>query len=273
MKRILKFCLIGLLTLTSPLRADNKTYFFGVVPQQSASELAEKWVPFMAWLSAASGIKLRFATAPNIPEFEKRVSEGRYDIAYMNPYHYTVFHENPGYQAMAFDKERRIKGILVVHKDSSITDIKQLDGAELVFPSPAAFAASILPRAALTKQGINFTPKFVSSHDSVYLNVARGLSIAGGGIPRTLGMLNESLRNQIHILWTTPAYTAHAIATHPSLPKEVRAKLQEALLTMQDDVVGLKILQGIGFKSIATAKDSDWDDIRGLSIKELEDLK
>lgn len=265
--------LVGLLILAPWAPAAGKVYSFGVVPQQAASELAETWSPFLAWLSARSGVELRFVTAPDIPAFEQRLAKGGYDLAYMNPYHYTVFHKKPGYQALARDSGRRIKGILVVRKDSPIQDIHQLAGTELVFPAPAAFAASILPRAALRKEGVRFTAKFVSSHDSVYLNVVRGLNPAGGGIERTLDMLDPETRSDLRVLWTTPAYTPHAIASHPRLPKDVRDRLEKALAGINDDPVGQKMLKLIGFKGLGLAQDADWDDIRQLHISELDALE
>lgn len=272
MKRFLM--LLFMLVLSVPLlaRAAGKVYTFGVVPQQAAAELAETWSPMLAWLSARTGMELRFATAPDIPTFEKRLAQGSYDLAYMNPYHYTVFHQQPGYQPLAKEKDRRIKGILVVRKDSPVQGIQDLSGATLVFPSPAAFAASILPRAALRKKGVEFTPKFVSSHDSVYLNVTRGLYPAGGGIVRTLEMLEPEVRKDLRVLWTTPAYTPHAIATHPDLPKELVSKLRAAIAEMPNDPVAQKLLKLIGFKGIEVAEDTDWNDIRQLNITELDTL-
>lgn len=149
--------LCGLLLLSHGAYAAGKVYTFGVVPQQATSELADSWSPFLAWLSARSGVELRFVTAPDIPSFEKRLAKGEYDLAYMNPYHYTVFHKKPGYESLAKEKSRMLKGILVIRKDSPIKNLKELNGATLVFPAPAAFAASILPRAALRKEGITFT--------------------------------------------------------------------------------------------------------------------
>lgn len=258
--------ILALLTGTVHAAA-GKVYTFGVVPQQSATELAETWGPVLAWLSARSGIELRFATAPNIPTFEQRVANGEYDFAYMNPYHFTVFNDKPGYRALARAKDQRIKGIVVVGKDSPISDLNALSGKTLVFPAPAAFAASILPRAELRRQGIDFKPRFVSSHDSVYLNVAKGLYPAGGGILRTLELLDEPVRRQLRVLWTTPGFTAHAIASHPRMEEAVRERILQAMLAMNSDAKGLEILAKIGFKGVEAARDGDWDDIRRLKIQ------
>ena len=259
-----------ILVLSRTSLAAGEIYTFGIVPQQAASEMADSWVPFLKLLSERSGVQLRFATAPDIPTFEKRLSDGAYDIAYMNPYHYTVYHKISGYEAFAKEKDRKLNGILVVSKDSPIKEIKDLSGSTIIFPAPAAFAASILPRAALRKAGITFTTKFVSSHDSVYLNVVRGMYPAGGGISRTFEMLDDKTKTELRVLWTTKSYTSHAIAHHPNIPKAAVLKLQSAMAEMAGDTEGREKLKLIGFKGIEAARDSDWNDVRQLNISELD---
>jgi len=266
---------ITLGVLLAAITATNiqaETINFGIVPQQSAKKLAKLWTPINAYLSEKSGLKIRFSTAQDIPTFEKRLLAGEYDLAYMNPYHYTVFHKSPGYEAIVKQKDKRIKGILVVKKESDVQSLEQLNGATLAFPSPAAFAASVLPRAKLAKDGINIEPKYVSSHDSVYLTVARGLFPAGGGVVRTLNNTDPKVKENLRVLWTSPGYTPHAFATHPNLGKETRQKLQEALLAMNKDAEGQALLKSINFKGMEKAQNSDWDDVRGLNIKLLDHL-
>jgi len=244
---------------------------FGIVPQQSASKLAKLWSPIIEEISQQSGLRIHFATAPDIPTFEKRLAEGSYDIAYMNPYHYTVFHQKVGYLALAKARGKHIKGIIVVAKNNHINALIDLDDSILAFPAPAAFAASILTRADLSKNKVNFTPKYVSSHDSVYRAVAKGLYPAGGGIVRTFNNVDPEIRNQLEVLWTTRGYTPHAIAVHPRIkPADVR-KIQQVLLKMGEQVTGKKLLNNIKIKSFEGAEDSDWNDVRDLKLNLLSD--
>lgn len=247
-------------------------YSVGIVPQQSATKLASVWVPILEYLGERSGIKLRFRTAPNIPAFEKRLSAGEYDFAYMNPYHYTVFHETPGYVAFAHAADQPIHGIVVVRKDSHIEDLQSLDGTSMAFPAPAAFAASVLPRAYLSNAGITVKPVYVSSHDSVYRSVAKGLYPAGGGVMRTLRAIDPAISGQLRILWTTEGYTPHALAAHPDIPIGIVDRVQRALLHMGDDERGRALLELIKIPTGFTyAHDSAWDDVRGLGIDLLDE--
>ncbi len=264
------FAVVALLAM--PAAAEPQVLTFGIVPQQAPSKLAMLWGPILRALAERTGYRFVFKTAPNIPEFERRVAAGEYDVAYMNPYHFTVFNEKPGYRALARQADKRIKGILVVRNDSPIVALEELEGKQIAFPAPAAFAASVLPRSELSRNGIGFEPKYVSSHDSVYRSVAKGLFPAGGGIQRTLNNVAPEVRNQLRVLWTTNGYTPHAIAVHPRLDAATVAEIRQALLGLNDSDAGRALLAAINFKGLESAVDSDWDDVRELNIRLLEGL-
>ena len=239
---------------------------FGVVPQQSASELVKKWGPIFRYLEQETGLKINFETAPDIPTFEARLAEGKYDLAYMNPYHYVVFSKDSGYKAFSKARDKRIKGILVVRKDSEINELKDLNNTTLAFPAPAAFAASILTRAALTQDGVSFTPKYVSSHDSSYLTVARGVYPAAGGVLRTLKTMPAEIQEQLKVLWISKGYTPHAIASHPRIPTSTVKKIQQALIRMDSSVNGKALLKMIKIKGFEAGQNDEWDDVRSLDL-------
>lgn len=243
------------------------TLTFGVVPQQSASELARLWTPILSFLGEKTGEPLRFATAKDLSTFEQRLAAGDYDLAYLNPYAYTMFHRSPGYRVLAKEKDRMLQGILVVRKSDDVPEVGRLHGKTIAFPDPAAFAASILVQAELGKKGVAVVPKYVANHDSVYFAVARGLVAAGGGIPRTFDNLAPEIRDQLRVLWRTAAYTPHAIAAHPRLADATAARLQAAMAAMADDPRGAELLAAAGFKRLSVARDADYDDIRRLDIR------
>ena len=251
-------------------QAQGKPLVFGIVPQQSASRLAEEWGPLLAEVSRRSGVPLAFRTAPSIPVFEQRLAQGEFDLAYMNPYHYVVFHKAVGYRAFAKERERKIKGILVVKKDSPYRNLADLAGKTVVFPAPAAFAASILPQAEFGRQQIPIEARFVASHDSVYRAVASGLHQAGGGIQRTLEASPVEIRNALRVLAETPDYTPHAFAAHPRVAPEVLVRVLSAMNSLGEDAAGQALLAPLAFKGVAAAQDKEWNDIRALDIDLLE---
>lgn len=251
----------------------NVRFQFGIVPQQSAMKLAERWLPIFKYLENETGYKFVFKTQPTIPEFEQKVFDKEYDFAYMNPYHYTVFHETSGYEAILKQGEKKIKGIIVTHIDSPIESLQDLEGKTLAFPAPAAFAATVIPQSEAKQSGINIQSQYVSSHESVYKNVAYGNFPAGGGIERTLQNTPQHIRSKLKIIWRTKGYTPHAIAYSPKVPKQVAEKVQAAFMKMNNSPEGKKLLAALKFKSIETATNPDWDDVRALDIKLLDAMR
>jgi len=262
MKNIIIFFLISFSLSANA----QESLSFGIVPQQSASKLAQLWGPIFKHVEKETGIEIRFSTAPDIPTFESRLAAGKYDLAYMNPYHYVVFSKNPGYNAFSKARDKSIRGIFVVRKDSEINELKSLNDSTLAFPAPAAFAASILTRAALVKNSVKFTPKYVSSHDSVYRTVAKGIYPSGGGVVRTFNNVAPEIRSQLKILWTSKGYTPHAIASHPRVDVSTVKVIQTALIEMEYQPSGKKLLQEIKIQGFEAGSDSDWNDVRSLGL-------
>ncbi|MEZ5933716.1 MAG: phosphate/phosphite/phosphonate ABC transporter substrate-binding protein [Alphaproteobacteria bacterium] len=261
-RRRLLYALAALIVSAPVTHAQSLT--FGVVPQQSASRLLEMWSALLEHLSERSGLELKFATATDIPTFESCLAEGAYDIAYMNPYHYVVFHQAGGYAAFARQADSKLKGVLVVRTDSAIAGIEDMARAEIAFPSPAAFGASVLPRAELAERGIAFKARYVKSHDSVYRAVAMGLVPVGGGVVRTFRNVAPEIRDQLKIVYETDAYTPHAFAARLTLSENQIDALADAMVAAARQAPDL--LRQAGFVALQKASDADWNDIRRLSL-------
>jgi len=277
MNKLLLFSLLSVVMLgwnaAWASEKSGKKFTFGIVPQQSAIVLAKKWMPIFKYLSEKTGYTFVFKTTQSIPEFEKNLAAKKYDFAYMNPYHYTVFHENPGYRALLKQGNKQIRGILVAHKDSDIKGLEELRGLKLAFPAPAAFAATVIPQSVMKREGIEHESFYVSSHESVYKNVAYGNFVVGGGIERTFANTPDSIREQLKIIWKSKGYTPHAIASSPDIQDVVVERVIEAFLAMNNDPKGKKLLESLKFKNVVKAKNADWDDVRMLDIQLLENLK
>jgi len=261
---ILGACLVFGLSDHSANAKETEVLTFGIVPQQSASRLAKIWGPLITELGAEAGVSIRFQTTKDIPTFEACLAAGAYDIAYMNPMHYAIFSREADYRAIAHQSKKRLKGVIVARIDSDIDDLQDLGGAQLAFPSPGAFGASILTRSTLTGRGVDFEPNYVKSHDSVYRAVAAGLFQAGGGVSRTLNSVDPEIRALLKIIYETEGYTPHAIAVHHQIDGELSTKIQTALLHLAD--TRPELVQGVGMNGFEIGEDGDWADVRGLSM-------
>ena len=98
----------------------QKVYSVGIVPQHETHRLHAIWRPILDQLEKDTGLKFKLQGSPTIPTFEKEFLAGKFDFAYMNPYHLIWSHETIGYQPLIRDHSKKLHGVLVVHKDNPL---------------------------------------------------------------------------------------------------------------------------------------------------------
>lgn len=233
-------------------------YNFGVVPQFEQRKLFAIWKPIVDELSKRSGLTLNLVATLTVPEFERELGKGSYDVVYANPYHILRESSRQGYVPLVRDKEA-LRGILVVHKDSPIKAPGELNGQSLAIPSFNAVGASLLIRADLEHLfKAKMTPVNVKTHSSVYLNVAAGLIPAGGGVEKTFQEQDPKVQSQLRVLYTTREMPSHPVAAHPRMSVADREKIQRALLDLAATESGRALLSEVPIANAIPASMKDY---------------
>lgn len=243
----------------------SQEIILGVVPQQSPLELSKKWLKITNYLSDKTGITVVFKTEKSIKIFEDKLYNGEYDIAYMNPYHFIFANKKENYTPFIRSKEDII-GIILGKKDKEF-NVNNLKNTTFLFPSPNAFAATLLIKYEL-KEKYNFDIDketkviYVNSHDSVYKGVAREIGDFGGGIVRTFNNFNDlEDKDKIEIVYKTNNYPSHPFASHPRISKDLVDKISKAILEMPE---GLK--KSLSIEEFVSTTTSEYDVIKNLEI-------
>jgi len=262
-------CLLGAAspdTAHQPHRAEP--YKVGVVPQFDARTIHRVWNPILKALEHATGLRFVLRGASSIPEFERQFLAGAFDFAYMNPYHVLMAWRKQGYLPLVRDHGQALYGIVVVHRDGPIVHLKDLAGQVMAFPSHNALGACMLVRAELDRLLPRpVIPIFVNTHSSVYLNVALGRTVAGGGVQKTLERQPAYLRDRLRILYRTPSVPPHPFTAHPRVRARDRERVRQALLGLGKTATGRALLDKVPIKKIGSA---DIEDYRVLEAMGLE---
>ncbi len=248
---LFRIVLLGLL-LISPVRA-GQTYTFSVVPQFTPVDIGIRWTPLLKRLETDTGLNFQLRMHEKTPPFELEFLRGDPDFVYLNPYHMIMAGKAQGYVPLVRGTEH-LSGILVVDKGGQVKSLADLNGAKLAFPSPNAFGASLYMRAQLAeKEKISFTPVYVGTHQNVYRHVLLGEEAAGGGIMATLDREPASVRARLHVLFKTQETASHPVAAHPRVPREVREKVARALIALNQDPTGRKLLDDVELSGAVSA--------------------
>jgi len=251
------------------ISSHEKYYTFGVVPQYEQRKIFHIWRPILDELEARTNIKLKMVGTAKIPDFTRKFLQGKFDFAYMNPFHVLQTINTQGYIPLVRDGGRTLNGIIVVHKDSKLKTINDLNLLEFAFPSANALGASLLIKAELEKRNIKYIPNYVQTHSSVYLHVAKKLYPIGGGVLSTFNSQKNHIKNSLRILFTTPPVPPHPISAHPRVPIEIRIKVKHALLEMSESEHFKEFLKKIPITKMIPAKIDDYMKLRELHLDKL----
>lgn len=226
-------------------RNASKTLTIAVVPQLPRSVTFTKWAPLLEQLGQSAKLCFDLVIPETIPAFEKLLFKGEPDLAFANPYHAVIAKKRQGYVPLLIDGSVKLSGILTVQADSKIQDIRELQDQEVAFPSPNAFAASLLIRAELAKQGVNVHPKYSNTHANAYRAVAMGEVRAAGGVNNTWRREDPALRASLRILYETSGHAPHPLVAHPRVKPTIRNAVISTLMTLSRDDAGQKLLDGV----------------------------
>jgi len=207
----------------------TKPYVVSVVPQLPASETYSHWAPVLEAVGLASKQCFTLNISKTIPDFEVELLAGTPDFSYMNPYHQVMAYRRQAYRPLVADATP-LTGIVVVRRDSGINKMDDLNGKQLAFPSPNAFAASLITRATLSQRGIDIKPLYVKTHSNVYRSVLQADVVAGGGVNTTLLREPEGLQSQLKVLFESAGYRAHPFSAHPRVPVAVQESVRKAFI-------------------------------------------
>lgn len=157
------------------------------------------------------------------------------------------------------DGGRKLRGILVTHKDSKYKSAAELNSKIVALPSPNALGASMLIRADLEKTfGIKVKPKYVQTHSSVYLHVAKKLVLAGGGVMSTFLAQKPEIRDKLRVIFITRAVIPHPITAHSRVPKHHIRKIKAAFLSLGKTPEGREMLAKIPIKKMIPSSRSEY---------------
>lgn len=239
----------------------------GVVPQFDLRRIHAVWRPILDELEKRTGLEFALRGAATFSAFERDLAMNEFDLAYINPYEVVAVCEEQGYQPLVRDQQD-LYGILVVARNSPIHSVHELKGQTVAFPAPNALGATLMVRAELfDRHGIEVIPRYVSSHSSVYLNVALEENVAGGGVQKTLQQQKDELQNALRILYKTRSVPAHPLVVHPRVPAPLQEKIRDALLAMWQDPASQALLSRVPYSELRPARIEEYHPLAEMGLE------
>src|SRR6476646_5942260 len=222
--------------------AADQPYGFNVLNQRSVALTAQYWNPILIYVSRKSGVPLELKLAKTTKEGNALAEQGAYDFLYTNHF-FTPERDRLGFRVIARPAGRGIQGQIVVPQDSPIRSLQELNGKEVAFPSPDAFAAYFLPMDALIKSKVDVKPVFTSNQEASLAQLKIGTVAAAAVNDQIIERYARREGFEYRVLWHSELYNDLCVMASPKVPKDKVEAVRNALVNMVNDPEGHKVLQ------------------------------
>jgi phosphonate transport system substrate-binding protein len=177
--------------------------------------------------------------------------------------------EGPGYKAA-----------LITKKGSKFTTIESIKGSVIGLTDPASTSGNLVPRVVFTKlineQLEDYFKKIVytGGHDLSTMAVYEGkVDAAFVATHRFDNVIERGMvkKEDFNYLWYSPAVPQDPFVYRGSLCPEIKQKIEETFLTLQDEPACAAFLKNVKSNKFVKMTSADYDVIREL--KKAKDAK
>jgi phosphonate transport system substrate-binding protein len=274
--KIAGLALAAMMTVATNASAnEQQAYAFNVLNQRSVALTSQYWNPILIYVSKKSGVPLELKLAKTTKEANALAEQGAYHFLYTNHF-FTPERDKLGFRVIARPAGPGIRGQIVVPNDSPIKTLAELNGKEVAFASPDAFAAYWLPMDALLKNKVNVKVVFTSNQEAGLAQLKVGTVAAAGVNDSIIQRYGRRENFNYRLLWNSDLYNDLCIMASSKVPPAKVAAVRDAFVNMMHDPEGrkvietgaelLKIKDNLGFMA---ASDRDYDNYRAFYKKTL----
>ncbi len=264
-----------LLVLTAPLiyaqdKDGIKSYRIGLTPVFLANKTSfiRDWKEY---LEKELKKPVSFIQRQTYQEVTKLLLSGELDAAWLCGYPFVsnqsklsllavpVYQGQPVYQSY----------LIVPSTDDTTQSIEDLKGKTFAYSDPNSNSGFLYPQVDLIRRGINpryfFSKAFFAwSHQDVVRAVAEGVAHAGsvdGYVWESISRINPELTGQTRVVAISESFGFPPFVVNQELPKIKKAALKNALLQMDNNDSGKKILSKLNLDKFTDSDNSLYEGI------------
>ena len=250
--------------------APEKAYAFHVLNQRSISLTAQYWNPILSYVTKKTGVPLELKLSKTAQEGNTLAEKGAYHFLYTN--HFFTKERDPlGYRVMARPAGPGIRSQIVVPEDSPVRSLEDLNGKDVAFVTPDAFAGYWLPKDALLRAKVSVNTVFAGNQEAASAQLKVSKVAAAGVNSSVMARYGRREGFAYRALWTSELFQDLCVMVNPKVPAKDAKAVADALVSMLADPEGKKILEAgaellksTGELGFVRAEDRDYDNYRAF---------
>ena len=212
-------------------KTDHKVFYFGFDLRSGPLEDARQYLPFLDYLSRATGLKLKLKFTSKDSSIIQDVGLGRVHFAAIGAVSYVRAKERYAVQAIARGVNKlgkaEYQSAFVVASNSPIQSLDEIRGKRFAFGSLTSTQGHLISRIALKKRGISLEDLSAFEYTGSHRNCANAVVTGRAdvcGMQDTMAK-NLSQKGQVRILYLSDYYPSSGIAANKDVPKEIIDKI------------------------------------------------
>jgi phosphonate transport system substrate-binding protein len=292
MKSTLMAALVmALALLSAPCGAQEaeEELLLGLIPEDNIFTQMKRHRPLAQYMTKKLGRKVRFTVLSRYPHlitrFERRGLDGAFFGIFTSVLAEESLNIEPIARPVGLDGKSTARSYIFVRSDSGIQSIKGLRGKRAAFVDKVTATGYLYMLSHMRDKGISSPLSYLSSNtltgshvSAIYTVHSRQADVgcAKGRIVERVLKSDKLLKEEIRILSKSSELPDNTLYIRKELPIQLKLKMQQALLDMDKDPEGRKILEHYGSSRFIDAKSGDFDTVRkmaresGINIKDFK---
>jgi phosphonate transport system substrate-binding protein len=252
----------------------QKEITIGLIPEINIFRQSKKYELLGSYLTSRTGIKVNFTMFNQYGDSIDLYLGRKLDGAFFGSFTAVLALDKLEIELLVsqlnMNGANTSHGYLFVRKDSGIKGFKNLKGRVMVYVDKATFTGYVFPIAYLRENGVTDTDNFFSeyyfagSHDFAIMEVLNGKADIGAAkntVYDSLAKENPRIKRELLIIAESSEVTSIGLSLNNNIDSTIREQLLQALLSMDKDPEGKKVLIELGHKGYI---ENTRNDNRGL---------
>ena len=213
----------------------------GVLPDQSAGAIRERYTPLFEHLARELEIPYEFVASETYAGFVERFVAGRIDLGYFGGLTFLKVQAAADAVPLVMrDLDARFTSYFLVRTDSVATEIADFEGKTVSFGSRLSTSGHLMPRSFFLERGIKPEDffgevRYSGAHDATAYDVRdrrADLGAANADIIRSMFADGRLDRNDVRVLWETSPYPDYVWAVRRDIGADVQRGIRDAFLEL-----------------------------------------
>ncbi len=269
------------------LGTEENPIIWVLTPSQDTQAVLSGAEPIAQYVEEQTGLVIKPIIPTDYTAQQEAMCSGEAQMAALNTFGYVRASER-GCADVALASVRygstSYAGQIIARADSGIESIKDLAGKTFCRPDPESTSGWVIPSLSLLAAGIDPETDLAEivdagGHDAVVIAVYNGDCDAGATFEDARVLVEDDfpdVKEKVVVIETSSAIPNDNISFRPDFPADMREKIVNALLSLNDSDEGKEMLKGLfSWQGLEAVDDTFYDGFRqqleaaGVSIEDL----